>query len=102
MHTDPHMVTLESAQFRGHHVGIRPDGCPKPPSQTGRGPHASFTVELIQAAQQGVGGLDIHFGGLHLHIVCERGWKPWLQCSGYGVLPWKVPLGVIRRLVWLA
>lgn len=67
------MVTFESAQFCGQHVGILPSGYPKPPSQTGRGPHASFTVELIQQAQLDAGGLHISFGGLHLHIV--RMWE---------------------------
>ena len=63
------MISLESTKFSGQHVGILPSGQPKPPSQTGRGAHASFTVELIQKAAQDAGGLSISFGGLHLHIV---------------------------------
>ena len=65
-----HMIALESAQLPGQHVGILPSGYPKPPSQTGRGPHASYTVELIQKAEQNAGSLHLSFGGLHLHIVC--------------------------------
>ena len=60
-----HMISLESTKFSGQHVGILPSGQPKPPSQTGRGAHASFTVELIQKAAQDAGGLSISFGGLH-------------------------------------
>ena len=64
------MISLESAKFPGQHVGILPSGYPKPPSQTGRGPHASFTVELIQKAKHDADSLHLSFGGLNLHIVC--------------------------------
>ena len=39
-------VVLESVVFPGQHVGILPDGEPKPPEHTGRGEHGRFTPAL--------------------------------------------------------
>jgi len=38
------IISLESVKQPGHFVGILPDGCSKPPSATGTGPHGSFKV----------------------------------------------------------
>ena len=43
-------ICLESVKLPGQHVGVLPSGDTKAPSNTGRGPHGSFTVELLQAA----------------------------------------------------
>ena len=42
-------ICLESVKLPGQHVGVLPSGDTKAPSNTGRGPHGSFTVELVQA-----------------------------------------------------
>ena len=39
---------LESVRFPGQHVGVLPDGSIKPPTQTGKGPHAQFKPTLHQ------------------------------------------------------
>ena len=44
------MTSLESCSFPGQHVGIQNNGCVKAPATCGRGPHASFTVEVVEAA----------------------------------------------------
>ncbi|CAI8042897.1 hypothetical protein GBAR_LOCUS23795, partial [Geodia barretti] len=41
-------VVLESTQYPGQHVGVRPDGSIKPPGQTGTGKHAQFKPILHQ------------------------------------------------------
>ena len=43
-------ICLESVKLPGQHVGVLPSGDTKAPGNTGRGPHGSFTVELLQAA----------------------------------------------------
>lgn len=35
-------VVLESTQYPGQHVGVRPDGSVKAPTETGTGAHAQF------------------------------------------------------------
>lgn len=37
-------VSLESPNYPGQHLGIRPDGSVKPPSETGTGEHGQFAV----------------------------------------------------------
>ena len=44
------MTSLESSCFPGQHVGIQDNGCVQAPGTCARGPHASFTVELVEAA----------------------------------------------------
>lgn len=50
------MASLESSSFPGQHVGIQDNGCVKPPAACVRGRHASFTVELVEAAGTSCGG----------------------------------------------
>ena len=44
------MTSLESCKFPGQHVGIQDNGSVKAPGTCARGPHASFTVELVETA----------------------------------------------------
>jgi len=37
-------IVLESNSQHGEHVGIRPDGTIKPPTETGKGEHGQFAV----------------------------------------------------------
>ena len=54
------MTSLESCSFPGQHVGIQDNGCVKAPGTCGRGPHASFTVELVEAAGASYVGPGAH------------------------------------------
>ena len=49
-HAPGSAICLESVKLPGQHVGVLPSGDTKAPGNTGRGPHGSFTVELLQAA----------------------------------------------------
>ena len=40
-------VTFESTMYPSQHIGILPDGCVKPPNQTGTGNHARYTPTII-------------------------------------------------------
>jgi len=42
-----HLVSLEAIKTPGQHVGILPDGTPKPPGATGTGPHGTFKVARV-------------------------------------------------------
>lgn len=54
---DASHVALESVESRGQHVGVRPDGCVKPPNHTGTGHHGQFRVSV------------------HSYAVSK--WRPW-------------------------
>ena len=37
-------IALESSKNHGQHLGIRPDGTVKPPTETAKGQHGQFAV----------------------------------------------------------
>ena len=44
LHHTEGFIALESSKNPGQHVGIRPDGTVKPPTETGKGEHGQFAV----------------------------------------------------------
>ena len=71
---DPDMTSLESCSFPGQHVGIQDNGCVKAPATCGRGPHASFTVELMEAA--GPQGIQYLQHGNTVSFICNSTGNP--------------------------
>ena len=43
------MISLESVKCPSQFVGILPNGSTKLPNNTKKGPHGSFSVELVQS-----------------------------------------------------
>lgn len=47
-------VVLESVQYRGQHVGVRPNGAIKEPGRTGTGQHAHFILNVHKSVKVSV------------------------------------------------
>ena len=68
-------IVLESVVFPGQHVGILPDGEPKPPDHTGRGEHGRFTPPLrVLDNDSPICGLCSWHKDLSTNGVCGVSW----------------------------
>ena len=68
------MISLESCSFPGQHVGIQNNGHVKPPANCGRGPNASYTVELLEAASPS--GMQHMQSGNTVSLICNANGGP--------------------------
>ena len=68
------MISLESCSFPNHHVGIQNNGHVKQPATCARGPHASFTVKLLEAAGPSSSQFMKH--GNTVRLICNSTGNP--------------------------
>ena len=61
-------IVLESAQYRGQHVGVLPDGTVKAPGRTGKGQHAQFVLTLHKSIKVSLFSSTMHL--LQINPAC--------------------------------